>query len=107
MLKLTIVGTAVLVATGGGVAVAAPGSAQVVTDTHDYRKSVSRSHNLGTRQLHRNRNYNLNEEDAINRLRLPFTSTNTVAPTVNVSPVAAPAAVATTAVAPVAVAPVA
>lgn len=94
MLKLTIAGTVLFAAAAGGAGViaAAPGSAQVrAGNSHDYRKSVSRSHNLATRQLHRNRNWNANEEDSINRIRLPFNSTNNVTPTVNVSPVVAPA----------------
>lgn len=85
MLKLTIAGAVVFAAVGGGVLAAGVASAQVPADNHDYRKSVSRSHNLASRQLHRNRNWNANEEDSINRIRLPFTSTNTVAPTVNVT----------------------
>ena len=96
MLKLTIAGTVVFAAAAGaGVVAAGPGSAQVmISDNHDYRKSVSRSHNLASRQLHRIRSWNANQEDSINRLRLPINSTNTVTPTVNVSPVVvAPAAV--------------
>jgi hypothetical protein len=84
MLRLTI--AAVVAAAGGTIAL--PVSADT---THDYRKSVSRSHNLASRHYHRNRNWNANEEYAVNRLRLPITSTNTVSPTVNVSPVAEPA----------------
>jgi hypothetical protein len=91
MLKLTIAGAALLVAAGGGVIAAVSASAQMISDNHDFRHSVSRSHNLASRHFHRNRNFNSNAEEAINRLRVPLTNTNNVNPTVNVSPAASPA----------------
>jgi hypothetical protein len=88
MLKATIAATALFAAAGGGTLVGVPASARVTTDdSHTFTRSTSRSHNLGLRHYHRNRNWNSNGEDAINRIRLPINSTNTVTPTVNVSPV--------------------
>lgn len=84
MLKMTVA-SALFVAAGGGAIVTVPASAQVVSDNHDFRKSVSRSHNLAHRSFHRNHNRNLNEEDSINRLRLPFNSTNNANPVVTVT----------------------
>lgn len=88
MLKATIAATALFAAASGGTLIGIPAFAQVTADdSHTFSRSTSRSHNLGFRPFHRNRNWNSNEEDAVNRIRLPITSTNTVSPTVNVSPV--------------------
>jgi hypothetical protein len=91
MLKRTIVATGILVAVGGGIITSVPASAQAPNkDDRTYRDSSSHSRRTAFRHYHRNRNSNYNEEDAINRIRLPFNSTNTLTPTVNVSPTAAP-----------------
>jgi hypothetical protein len=91
MLKKTIVATGIVAAVGGGLMAGVPASAQVPTkDDRTYRDSSSHSRRTAFRHYHRNRNSNWNAEDAINRIRLPFNSTNTLTPTVNVSPVAVP-----------------
>jgi len=96
MLKKTIAATGILAAIGGGMITSIPASAQApAKDDHTYRDSSSHSRRSAFRQYHRNRNSNWNAEDAINRIRLPLTSTNTLTPTVNVSPVAAPGVVQT------------
>jgi hypothetical protein len=91
MLKKTIAATGIFAAIGGGIITSIPASAQVpAKDGHTYRDSSSHSRRTTFRQYHRNRNSNWNAEDAINRIRLPLNSTNTLTPTVNVSPVAVP-----------------
>lgn len=93
MLKKTILTTAFVVAVGGGVIASLPASAQApVKDDHTWRNDSSRSRNYTSRHYHRNWNRNASSDDAVNRIRLPFNSTNTLTPTVNVSPVAAPSA---------------
>ena len=87
MFKRTIVATGFLVAVGGGVIASLPASAQApVKDDHTYRNDSSRSRNYAARHYHRNWNRNWSSDDAVNRIRLPFNSTNTLTPTVNVSP---------------------
>jgi hypothetical protein len=91
MLKKTIAATGIFAAIGGGIITSIPSSAQVLArDNHTTRDSSSRSRSLTFRHYHRNGNSNWNAEDAINRIRLPFNSTNNLNPTVNVSPTAGP-----------------
>ena len=86
MLKKTIAAGGILAAIGGGIITSIPASAQVPTkDDRTYRDNSSHARRIAFRQHHRNRNSNWNEEDSINRIRLPFRSTNTLTPTVNVS----------------------
>jgi hypothetical protein len=86
MLKKTIAATGFFAAIGGGMITSIPASAQApARDSHDYRDSGSHSRSLAFRHYHRNANSNWNAEDAVNRIRLPFNSTNTLTPTVNVS----------------------
>ena len=90
MLKKTIAAAGFFAAMGGGIITSIPASAQVPADGHNYRNSSSHSRTF--RHYHRNRNANANSntEDSINRIRLPFNSTNTLTPTVNVSQAASP-----------------
>jgi hypothetical protein len=91
MLKKTIAATGLFAVIGGGMITSIPASAQVpARDNHTTRDSSSHSRSLAFRHYHRNRNSNWNAEDAINRIRLPFNSTNNVNPTVNVSATAVP-----------------
>jgi hypothetical protein len=91
MFKKTIVATGFLVAVGGGVIASLPASAQAPgKDDHTFRNDSSRSRNYAARHYHRNWNRNASSDETVNRIRLPINSTNTLTPTVNVSPVAAP-----------------
>jgi hypothetical protein len=93
MLKKTIAVAGIFAAIGGGIITSIPASAQIpAKDGHTYRDNSSHSRSTTFRHYHRNRNSNWNAEDAINRIRLPFNSTNTLTPTVNVSQTAAPQA---------------
>lgn len=89
MLKKTIATTGFFAAIGGGIITSIPASARVPGDDHTYRNSTH-SRSNAFRHYHRNRNWNGNTNDEINRIRLPFNSTNTLTPTVNVSPAAVP-----------------
>jgi hypothetical protein len=90
MLKKTVATTGFVAAIGGGIITSIPASAQVPGDDHTYRNSSRHSRSDAFRHYHRNRNFNSNTTDEINRIRLPFNSTNTLTPTVNVSPAAVP-----------------
>ena len=85
MLKKTSASAGLVIVTAAGTLLASsPAYALDSLVRGSYVHSHHRSH-------HRNRNWNANEEDSINRIRLPFNSTNNVTPTVNVSPVVTPA----------------
>lgn len=76
----------IAVAVGGGMVGSALGSTQVPPgDGPWYGGTSSRSYSGPFRHYHRNRNWNNNVSDELNRVRLPFNSTNNVNPVVTVT----------------------